>query len=135
MGYREKLATIQGDFQDLDAFDRLNELIVWSTKLPEGTPELLRRENLIEGCQSKVWMTVAVKNGLAEIHAYSDTRIIRGVLAILCEVFNGQPVDDISPKGGDLLEQLKLGYLFSETRKNGIRSICERIWDLFAKAK
>lgn len=135
MGYREKLATIQGDFQDLDAFDRLNELIVWSTKLPEGTPELLRWENLIEGCQSKVWMTVAVKNGLAEIHAYSDTRIIRGVLAILCEVFNGQPVDDISPKGGDLLEQLKLGYLFSETRKNGIRSICERIWDLFAKAK
>lgn len=135
MGYKEKLATIQGDFQDLDAFDRLNELIVWSTKLPEGTPELLRRENLIEGCQSKVWMTVTVKNGLAEIHAYSDTRIIRGVLAILCEVFNGQPVDDISPQGGDLLEQLKLGYLFSETRKNGIRSICERIWDLFAKAK
>ena len=135
MSYKEKLATIQGVFEDLDAFDRLNELIVWSAKLPEGTPELFQRENLIEGCQSKVWVTADIKNGLAEIHAYSDTRIIRGILAILCEVFNGQPVNDLPPQGGDLLEQLKLEYLFSETRKNGIRSICEKIWDLFAKAK
>lgn len=129
MRYEEKLELIQKEFTALDAFDRLNELIAWSAKLPEGTPELLQEENLFQGCQSKVWLTVDSRNGVANVNAYSDTRIIRGVLALLRELFNGQSTEDIPQGGDDLLEQLSIGYLFSETRRNGVRSICKKIQD------
>jgi len=110
-----------------DEFDRLNALIAYSAQLPEPSPLLLTQEHLVSGCQSKVWTQLIRQNGHVFLNAYSDTRIIRGILAILKHILDGEPEEILSSLDESLLSRLGIEELLSANRRSGFRAILASI--------
>lgn len=110
-----------------DEFDRLNALIAYSAKLPRPDDTLIADENLIRDCQSKVWVKLSRRNGTMYLEAYSDTRIIRGILAILKLAIDGSDGEILQSLDGSLLKRLGIDEFLSANRRSGVHAILNKI--------
>lgn len=85
-------------------------------------------QNLIEGCQSKVWMVREMdEEGRLWFRAWSNTMIINGIVAMLIRVFNGLTHEQIATAEIFFLKEIGLASHLSETRTNGINAVIETI--------
>ena len=109
-----------------DEFDRLNALIAYSAKLSQMCDALTTDENLIRGCQSKVWARLERRGGALYLEAYSDTRIIRGVLALLKLVIDGSGEEVLQSLDDSFLKRLGIDELLSANRRSGIHAILSK---------
>lgn len=126
-----ELERISNELQGyVDEFDRLNALIAYSAKLPQPSDALTTDENLIRGCQSKVWVKLDRRNSTVYLEAYSDTRIIRGVLAILKLVIDGSQEEILQSLDDSFLKRLRIDELLSANRRSGIHAIISKLKDL-----
>ena len=83
-------------------------------------------ENLIRGCQSKVWIVRSVDSeGCVTFRAHSDTLIINGIVALILRVVNGMRQEEIAGTDFYFISRIGLSEHLSETRSNGIRSVIE----------
>lgn len=131
MNFAERQKKITEDFSMMfDDLDRFTYLAALGGKLPKNDSALLDEQNLIAGCQSEVWMTVSISGGIVELHAYSDTMLIRGLLYILGECVNGLHVSEICMQELTVFEDAGLVALLSETRQSGLKSILLRAEEL-----
>lgn len=112
--------------------DRCDFLIDLGFELP-GLPDAEKtEENLVHGCQSRVWLIVSLDESqdppTIHIRADSEAMIVRGLIAVLLAIYEGRPVD--AAAGTDvqsLFEQLGLNTHLSATRRNGLYGMVERI--------
>jgi len=83
--------------------------------------------NLIKGCQSKVWLNAELKNGKINFQADSEAIITKGIIAILLMVFNNKKPDQIIKSDVSFIEKIGLKEHLSPNRANGLYSMIKQI--------
>lgn len=123
------LKDIQDTFALLDNWeDRYAYLIDLGRKLPPY-PEAARDEtHLVKGCTSQVWMILKTEDGRLAILADSDAHIVRGLIALVIAVYDGQPVEKISEIDMEaIFSELGLSEHLSPNRRNGFFAMVGKI--------
>ena len=91
-------------------------------------PEEFRQDTFkVSGCQAQVWLVPYFKDGLIFFHSDSDAFISKGMVTILCDIFDGNSPADINNTNLDLLEKLELNILLTPGRRNGVYSMLLKI--------
>ena len=123
------------EFEGLtDWMDRYAYIIDLGNTLPEFPDADKKPENLIEGCQSRVWIAAEREgDGKIKFEADSDALIVKGIVALLMRVLNDRTPDEIL--GADLyfIEKIGLKEHLSPTRSNGLVAMVKQIHN-YAKA-
>ncbi|NLX40591.1 MAG: SufE family protein [Bacteroidales bacterium] len=84
-------------------------------------------DNLIRGCQSRVWLVCRNDGGRLWFGADSDAVITKGIISLLLKVYNGQKYDDIIASDFSFIEKIGLRENLSPTRANGLLSMIKQI--------
>ncbi|MBO7646231.1 MAG: SufE family protein, partial [Prevotella sp.] len=84
-------------------------------------------QNLIEGCQSRVWLQCDVVDGRLHFSAESDALIVKGIIALLIRVLNDHTPDEILGTELYFIDQIGLKDHLSPTRSNGLLSMVKQI--------
>lgn len=123
------------EFEGLtDWMDRYAYIIDLGNTLPEFPEADKMPANLIEGCQSRVWITAKLDSeNKIEFEADSDALIVKGIVALLMRVLNNRTPDEIL--GADLyfIDRIGLKEHLSPTRSNGLVAMVKQIHN-YAKA-
>lgn len=84
-------------------------------------------DNLINGCQSRVWLACEYRDGRVWFKADSDAIITKGIISLLIRVYNGQKPEDIIESDFGFIESIGLKENLSPTRANGLVSMIKQI--------
>jgi cysteine desulfuration protein SufE len=110
-----------------DWMDKYNYLIELSRELPLIPTELKVNDNLINGCQSKVWLNANYNDGKIVLTADSDAIITKGIIALLVRVLSGRTPKEILDTDLFFVDQIGLRQNLSPTRSNGLLSMIRQI--------
>ena len=116
------------EFADFDDWmDRYQLLIDLGSSQPKLDDKYKTEQNLIDGCQSRVWLQADMKDGLLHFQAESDALIVRGIVALLVRVLSDHTPEEIL--GADLyfIESIGLREHLSPTRSNGLLSMLRQM--------
>lgn len=93
--------------------------------------------NLIEGCQSRVWIVADYRDGLLHFSAESDALIVKGLIALLLRVLSGHSPQEILDADLYFIDSIGLKDHLSPTRSNGLLAMVKqmRVYALAFKAK
>ena len=128
MTLEKKQQEVIEEFQMFDDWmDKYNYLIELSKDIPEMPPEQKTEDNLIEGCQSKVWLHAELDNGALKFSADSDAIITKGIIALLIEVLSGRSPKEIKDADLYFIDQIGLKENLSPTRSNGLVAMINKI--------
>lgn len=111
-----------------DWLDRYAYIIDLGNTLPPISEEMKTPTNLIEGCQSRVWID-AKQNADRNIHfeADSDALIVKGIVALLMRVLNDRTPDEILNADLYFIDRIGLSEHLSPTRSNGLVAMVKQI--------
>lgn len=84
-------------------------------------------ENLIKGCQSRVWLHAEEQDGKLIFTANSDAILTKGIVAILIRVFTNQPAKEVLDADMGFIDEIGLKEHLSPTRANGLVSMIKQI--------
>ena len=84
-------------------------------------------QNLIDGCQSRVWLQADLVDGKIHFSAESDALIVKGIVALLIRVLSDQTPQDILDADLFFIEQIGLKEHLSPTRSNGLLAMVKQI--------
>lgn len=123
---------IQNDIiEEFSMFDdwmqRYEYMIELGKSLPLIDEQYKTDENLIKGCQSKVWVHAELKDNKIVFTADSDAIITKGIVAILIRVFSNQQPKDIIEANTNFIDEIGLKEHLSPTRANGLVSMIKQI--------
>lgn len=110
-----------------DWTQRYEHMIDLGKSLPLISPDFKTEDNIIKGCQSKVWVHAELKGDQLVFTADSDAIITKGIIAILIRVFSGQQPQAILDADTDFINQIGLKEHLSPTRANGLVSMIKQI--------
>jgi len=110
-----------------DWMDKYNFLIELSRDLPVIDPRQKVNDNLIRGCQSKVWLNADYQNGIIHFTADSDAIITKGIVSLLIRVLSGRTPDEIMNADLFFIDQIGLRENLSPTRSNGLLSMIKQM--------
>ena len=122
---QEAIVSEFGLFQDW--LDRYQYLIDLGRKLPELDAADMADENLLEGCQSRVWLLIGGDRDALQIRANSDAAIVSGLIALLIRVYSGASARQILDTEPFFIERLGLRQHLSPTRSNGLHAMLQAI--------
>jgi len=119
---------IVGEFEVYDDWmDKYNYLIELSRDLPLIDPKLKVKENLISGCQSKVWLNADYSDGKIVFTADSDAIITKGIIALLIRVMSGREPEEVMHTDLFFIDRIGLRQNLSPTRSNGLLSMIKQM--------
>lgn len=120
-----------------DWLDRYQLLIDLGSEQPPLDEQYKTDNNLIEGCQSRVWLQADFVDGKVYFRAESDALIVKGIVALLIKVYSGHTPDEILSSDLYFVEAIGLKEHLSPTRSNGLLSMIKqmRLYALAFKAK
>ena len=123
------------DFEDW--MDKYQLLIDLGNEQEPLAPEYKNNQNLIDGCQSRVWLQADLVDGKVEFQAESDALIVKGIIALLIKVVSGHTPDEILENELYFIEAIGLKDHLSPTRSNGLLAMVKqmRMYALAFKAK
>lgn len=128
MKIKEIQEEIVAEFNDLDDWmDRYQLLIDMGNELAPLDDKYKVEQNLIDGCQSRVWIVCEENNGRLFFQADSDALIVKGIIALIIRVFNNQTADDILNAELDFIDDIGLKEHLSPTRSNGLLAMIKQI--------
>jgi cysteine desulfuration protein SufE len=117
----EKLQRVQNDFAVFDdPQERLSAVIDRARKIPPLPSTDRIDENRVQGCVSIVWLVGEVRDGRCLFRSDAESPVVRGLLAFLCDFFNGATPAEIADSTSDPLAALELTQNLSPTRRNGL---------------
>ncbi len=123
------------DFEDwMDRYQLLIDMGNDQQPLPE---KYKTEQNLIDGCQSRVWLQADLVDGRIQFQAESDALIVKGIVTLLVRVLNNQTPQDILDADLYFIEQIGLREHLSPTRSNGLLAMLKqmKLYALAFKAK
>nr|WP_244973284.1 SufE family protein [Formosa algae] len=112
-------------FEDWE--ERYQYMIDLGKTLPLIETEYKTDDNLIKGCQSKVWVHAEMKDNAVIFTADSDAIITKGIIAILIRSFSNQHPKDILDANTDFIDKIGLKEHLSPTRANGLVSMIKQL--------
>lgn len=110
-----------------DWMDKYAYLIEIGSDMPGMEEAHKTDENLIKGCQSRVWFHAEVREGLLYFTADSDAIITKGIAGLLIRVFSGQKPEEIVKADLHFIDEIGLTQHLSPTRSNGLLSMVKQI--------
>lgn len=113
------------DFQDW--MDKYQLLIDLGNEQPPLDERYKTESNLIDGCQSRVWLQADYKDGKIELTAESDALIVKGIIALLIRVLSGHTPQEILDADLYFIDRIGLKEHLSPTRSNGLLAMVKQI--------
>lgn len=110
-----------------DWMERYEYLIELGKSLPIIDSQYKLEENLIKGCQSKVWLYSELNGATLRFTADSDAILTKGLVALLLRVFTDQTPQDILNADTHFIDEIGLKEHLSPTRANGLVSMLKQI--------
>lgn len=110
-----------------DWMDKYAVIIEQGNSLPSLEEKYKTKENLIEGCQSRVWLQSNYRDGKLYFQAESDAVIVKGLLALVLRVFNERTPDEIINADLHFMKETGLTEHLSPTRSNGLLAVIKQI--------
>jgi len=110
-----------------DWMDRYEYMIELGKSLPIIDDQYKKEENLIKGCQSKVWLHAELSNDKVVYTADSDAIITKGIVSILIRTFTNQSPSEILLANTEFIDEIGLKEHLSPTRANGLVSMIKQI--------
>lgn len=110
-----------------DWLDRYQYIVDLGNSLSDFPPEEETDTNLIEGCQSKVWIIASYRDGKVYFKAKSDAIIVKGIVALLIRVLSGRTPDEILGSELFFIDKIGLTEHLSPTRSNGLVAMVKRM--------
>lgn len=126
------------EFEEVDDWmDRYQMLIDLGSEQEPLPEEAKSDDNLIEGCQSRVWLTATFADGIVDFRAESDALIVKGIIMLLIRVLSGHTPDEILAADLYFIDRIGLHEHLSPTRSNGLVAMVKqmRAYALAFKAK
>lgn len=128
MTIREIENNIIEEFSNFEEWlDKYAYLIELGKDCPIIDEHLKTEDNLIKGCQSRVWLNADYRDGKLYFSADSDAVITKGIISLLIRVFDGQSPQDISDADIQFIDAIGLKEHLSPTRSNGLASMIKQI--------
>ena len=112
-------------FEDWE--ERYQYMIDLGKTLPLIEEQYKTEDNIIKGCQSKVWVHAEMNDDKVQFTADSDAIITKGIIAILIRVFSDQKPKDIIEANTDFIDKIGLKEHLSPTRANGLVSMIKQL--------
>ena len=110
-----------------DWMERYEYMIELGKSLPIIDQNSKTEDNLIKGCQSKVWVDAKLENDKIVFSADSDAIITKGIIAILIRVFSNQTPKAILEADTNFIDEIGLKEHLSPTRANGLVSMIKQL--------
>mgnify|MGYP003466585977 CR=1 FL=1 len=121
-----------------EIIEEFNDFDDWMGSEQPSLPEEYKNDqNLIDGCQSRVWLQADYRDGIVYFQAESDALIVKGIVSLLVKVLNGHSPQDIIDADLYLIERIGLKEHLSPTRSNGLVAMLKqmKMYALAFKAK
>ncbi|MEG1539995.1 MAG: SufE family protein, partial [Muribaculaceae bacterium] len=116
------------DFNGLDDWmDRYAYIIELGNAVPTIDEKYKTQSNLIEGCQSRVWLTAAIDNGVITFRADSDAIIVKGIISLLIRVLSAHTPQEILNSDLYFIQKIGLQDHLSPTRSNGLLAMVKQM--------
>ena len=126
------------EFSDFDDWmDKYQQLIDLGSEQEPIDEKYKNEQNLIDGCQSRVWLQADLVDGKIIFQAESDALIVKGIVTLLIKVLSGHTPDEILNADLYFIEKIGLKEHLSPTRSNGLLAMIKqmRMYALAFKAK
>ncbi len=120
-----------------DWMDKYQLLIDMGNAQPPLDEIYKTEQNLIEGCQSRVWLHADYTDGIIHFQAESDAIIVKGIVSLLIRVLSGHTPDEILAADLHFIDEIGLTEHLSPTRSNGLVAMVKqmRLYAIAFKAK
>ena len=116
------------EFCELDDWmDRYQLLIDLGSSQPKLDDKFKTEQNLIDGCQSRVWLQADMKDGLLHFQAESDALIVKRIVSLVIRVVNHQTPKDILDAKLYFIDKIGLTEHLSPTRSNGLLAMIKQV--------
>ena len=110
-----------------DWMDRYSLLIEYGNGLEPFSEADKNDQNLIDGCQSKVWFTAEMKDGKVFYHGDSDAILVKGIVALLIRVLSDHTPKEIVETELYFIDEISLREHLSPTRSNGLNAMLKQM--------
>jgi len=128
MTIKEKQQEIVSDFEFLEDWEQKYEYIIDLGKELKGISEDKKTEdNLIKGCQSKVWIDAEFKEGKLFFEVDSDGILPKGIVSMLSSIYSGHSTQEILESDFSFIEKIGLQEFLSPSRANGLMAMTKQI--------
>jgi cysteine desulfuration protein SufE len=125
---KEKQDEIIEEFSSFDDWmDRYQLLIDMGSEQAPLEDEYKTESNLIEGCQSRVWLQADLVDGKVFYRAESDALIVKGIVSLLLRVYSGHTPQEILESEPYFVEAIGLREHLSPTRSNGLVAMIKQM--------
>ena len=128
MSINEIQDEIIAEFSDFeDWMDRYQLLIDMGSEQEPLDEQYKTEQNLIDGCQSRVWLQADLIDGMVHFRAESDALIVKGIVALLVRVLSGHTPQEILDADLYFIERIGLREHLSPTRSNGLGAMLKQM--------
>ncbi|KAA6342818.1 Cysteine desulfuration protein SufE [termite gut metagenome] len=128
MSINELQDEVIAEFDDFDDWmDRYQLLIELGNDQKPLDEQYKTEQNLIEGCQSRVWLHAEEDNGMLLFKAESDALIVKGIISLLIRIVSGHTPDEILNADLYFIDKIGLRDHLSPTRSNGLLSMVKQL--------
>lgn len=128
MTINEKQDEIIEEFEMLDDWmDRYQLILDFAKGISPLSEEDKTEQNLIDGCQSKVWFTCRLEDGKIIYNGDSDALLVRGIVALLIDVLSGHTPKEIVDADLYFIDKIGLREHLSPTRTNGLVAMLKQM--------
>lgn len=128
MTIQEKQQELIDEFEFLEDWEQKYEYIIDLGKELQGLPENKKTdENLIKGCQSKVWLDADFREGKLFFNADSDGILPKGIVSLLVRIYSGHTTKEILDSDFDFIAKIGLQEFLSPSRANGLMAMTKQI--------
>ncbi|HOH71134.1 MAG TPA: SufE family protein [Paludibacteraceae bacterium] len=110
-----------------DWMDKYQYLVDLSKSLKPFPEEYRTDDNLIKGCQSRVWIFAVKKDGKINFYGDSDAIIVKGIVSLLINVFSGFTPEEILKADFNFIDEIGLKEHLSPTRSNGLLAMVKQM--------
>lgn len=110
-----------------DWMDRYSLIIDYGNGLEPLPEEEKNERNLIDGCQSRVWFTAKLNDGVILYQGDSDAILVKGIVALLIHVLSGHTPEEIANANLYFIDQINLREHLSPTRSNGLAAMLQQM--------
>lgn len=128
MSIKELQDEVIEEFSELeDWMDRYQLLIDLGNDMPPLEEQYKTEANLIEGCQSRVWLQADFVEGIVQFKAESDALIVKGIVSLLLRILSGHTPDEILESDLYFIDAIGLKEHLSPTRSNGLLAMVKQM--------
>jgi cysteine desulfuration protein SufE len=118
----EQFSMLDGDMEMMIGY-----LMELGEKLPEMPESLKNEDNIVKGCQSKVWLTADEEAGTLQFQADSNTAITKGLVSLLVTILNNGKIDEILNADLYFVHKIGMNRFIGTQRSNGFLSMIKQI--------